>query len=69
MDKSNYTEEQKNDINERVEKAVAYLNEMQLHPATLLQLVNTGDDIFATKAITFLQDTKYTSSPIQKDDL
>lgn len=67
MNQNDYTEEQKKDINERVEKAVQSLKELNLRVACVSNMVNTGDDVFAIKLIPYLQDTLYTSmpSPIQ----
>lgn len=68
MNSHEYTEEEKKDIEERVEKAKTMLAELNLQPSAQVQKVNTGNDIFADKVIPFLQDTKYTPklSPIQK---
>lgn len=78
----NYTEEQKKDITERVEKANAFLKELELVSAVQSSSVNLGsvdpkfNSIFGTYLQIFLQDTKYskkqensTPSPIQAEDL
>lgn len=68
MNPSNYTKEQQTDIEDRVKKGIAALKELNLQPSSAVQAVNTGNDVFATKIISYLQDTKYTS-PIKKSDL
>lgn len=60
MNSQEYSEEQKKDIEERVEKARVFLKELQLRPSVAVQAVNTGDDVFALKSIPFLQDEKFT---------
>ncbi len=59
----NYTEEQKNDIQEREKKALEILKELQLTPAVAVQKVNIGNDVFVDKLIPFLQDSKYQEEP------
>lgn len=56
-----YTDEQVKDIEGREQKALQFLIEMELTPSAVLQAVNLGNDIFATKVIPFLKDTKFAS--------
>ena len=67
MNSQDYSTEQKKDITERVDKAHKMLEELNLRPGTVMTPVNVGDDAFALKAISYLQDTKYQNviSPIQ----
>ena len=65
MNPSDYSDDMKADINERVAKAKKLLEELQLQPQASVQSVNMGDDIFAQKVIVYLQDTRYTKSPIK----
>ncbi len=71
MNPSGYSPEQQKDIEERVEKAKTLLKDLQLQPGTLMTPVNMGDDVFALKPISYLQDTKYAHkiSPITKNDI
>lgn len=66
MSPEKYTPEQVKDIEERVEKAKNALKDLQLRPSVVIQAVNTGNDIFAIKAIPYLADEKYTptASPL-----
>lgn len=59
----NYSEEQKKDITERVEKARKLLDELQLNPSAQIYYDNIGNDTFATKVIPYLQDLKYANNP------
>ena len=68
MNPQDYSPEMRKDIEERVAKAMKLLGDLQLQPQASVQAVNTGNDIFATKVICYLQDMKYTS-PIKKSDL
>ncbi len=68
MNKEDLTPVQIGDIEGRVATAKAFLEKCQLQPTASVSSVNTGDDIFATKIIVYLQDTKYLS-PISKKDL
>ena len=68
MDKNQLTPAQVKDIEERVAKAATALKELELQPRASVQAINTGNDIFSTKVIVYLEDTKYTS-PVQKKDL
>lgn len=68
MNPKEYTEEQRADIEARVEKAKVALAELQLQPAAFVSPSNVGDDVFAFKVLGFLQDTKFTS-PVQRKDL
>lgn len=63
MNENAYTKEQQEDIQERVAKAIVALKELELQPACMPQLQNTGDDIFGIKLIPFLQDLKYAPVP------
>lgn len=65
MNPSDYSDDMKADINERVAKAKKLLEELQLQPQASVQSVNMGDDIFAQKIIVYLQDVRYTKSPIK----
>jgi hypothetical protein len=71
MDSSQYSDVEKKDIEDRVEKANAMLLELKLQPGVVMQAVNIGDDVFGVKPIAYLQDTLYTpnKSPIQEKDL
>lgn len=68
MNPENYTDEQRKDIEARVEKAKKYLTELQLQPACWMTPANVGGDVFGLKATAFLQDLKYTS-PLTKNDV
>lgn len=68
MNPSDYSPEQKIDIEMRVEKAKLVLKDLHLQPAAFVSPSNIGDDRFALKVVGFLQDTKYTS-PMQRKDL
>lgn len=65
MNPSDYSPEQKADIEKRIEKAKAVLQELQLQPACIVQAVNTGNDVFGLQPIAYLQDVKYVKSPIK----
>lgn len=71
MQPTNYTPEQKKDIEARVEKARMALTEFNLQPACMPQMYNIGDDVFGIKLIPYLQDTLYTpkKSPLQPENL
>lgn len=64
-----YTPEQEKDIREREAKAIEHLKELQLSPAAILQKVNVGNDMFVDKVIPYLQDFKYKSVSIDKNEL
>lgn len=69
MTPDEYTPEQRQDIEARVAKAKAMLDELQLEPQVLMTVRNVGDDVFGVKPIPYLQDKKYTPavvSPIQQ---
>ena len=68
MNPSDFTDEQKKDIEERVEKAKIALRDLRLQPGCFVTPINMGDDTFALKTIAYLQDTRYTS-PVQQKDL
>lgn len=65
MNPSDYSEDMKADINERVAKATKLLEELQLQPQASVQSVNMGDDVFAQKVVVYLADKKYVKSPVQ----
>lgn len=67
MNPQDYSESQRKDIEERVEKAKSYLKELQLQPAAIMQMANVGKDIFGVQPLVYLQDLKYQNvvSPIQ----
>lgn len=71
MNPSDYTPEMQKDITERVQQALKALAELSLKHSSSISAVNTGDDVFALKVMSYLQDTKYTPqvSPVQKKDL
>lgn len=71
MNPTDYTEEQKEDINERVAKANDLLKGLDLRVQASISAQNVGDDIFGLKVIPYLQDIKYTQtlSDIQPADL
>lgn len=71
MDQSQYTEEQQKDILERIDKAKKALEELNLRPSSSVSVVNLGEDVFAQKVISYLQDTKFTPqvSPVQRKDV
>ncbi len=58
-----YTDEQIKDIQERIEKANAMLKELELFPSASVSSENLGDDVFGTKVIAYLQDSKFTAIP------
>lgn len=71
MNPSDYTPQERIDIEERVEKAKKALEELQLQPGVAMQAINMGNDVFGFKPIAFLQDIKFKPiiSPLQKEDL
>jgi hypothetical protein len=71
MNPKDFTEEQLKDIAERIDKARTMLSELQLRPSASVSVENIGDDVFATKVVPYLHDTKFapTISPIQKDEV
>lgn len=62
-----YTKEQVEETQEREKKALAFLKDLDLTPAAIVQKVNLGEDMFVDKVVPYLRDTKYSSklSPIQ----
>lgn len=68
MQQTELTEEQRKDIEIRVEKAKTTLTELKLQPACMPYMTNMGDDVFGIKLVPYLQDTQYASklSPIQQ---
>ncbi len=64
-----YTEEQIKDVEEREAKALAFLKELQLTPAAVVQKTNIGNDIFVDKVVCYLQDIKYQPTKIDKKDV
>lgn len=65
MTPQDYSEEQRKDIEARVEKAKVALKELNLQPACFMTPANVGDDVFGLKAIAYLQDIKFVKSPIK----
>lgn len=67
MNSEDYTLEQREDIEKRVNRAKDSLKDLQLQPAVIMQPINLGDDVFGMKPIPYLQDIKYKNvlSPIQ----
>lgn len=67
MPPTEYTEEQKKEILERLEKARNALKELQFELACQPTMENMGDNVFGIKLTPYLQDTRYNSkiSPIQ----
>lgn len=63
-----YTQEQKDEIMERVKIALDKLKELQLTPAAQVYKVNIGNDTFADKFIPYLQDTRYSEKELTKED-
>lgn len=59
------TPEQKKDIEERVNKAQAFLKELNLYPSAIVQKINMGDDVFADKILCYLADNKYIKTEIK----
>lgn len=61
-----YTKEQIKDVEEREAKALAYLKELELTPAGAIRYENIdGQDMFVTRVIPYLQDTKYQDKAIK----
>lgn len=60
MNKDQYTPEQQKDIEERVQKALSTLEELQLYPACIPSFHNDGKNVFGIKLTPYLQDKKYT---------
>jgi len=58
-----YTQEQKDDINERTAKAIEMLKELNLYPQAQVTkgriTTNDGQELFADRVQPFLADTKY----------
>ena len=54
-----FTQEQQKDITERVEKAQAFLKELELFPSAIIRKVNLGNDVFGDQVISYLADAKY----------
>lgn len=67
MNPEDFTKEQLKDIAERVDKARTVLTELYLRPSASVSIESMGNDVFATKVMPYLHDTKYepTLSPIQ----
>lgn len=68
MDSTQYSPEQRKDIENRVDKAKKMLEELDLQPAVLMHAVNLKEDVFGMRPIPYLQDMKYKNvvSPLQK---
>ncbi len=64
-----FTDEQVKDIQERIDKANVVLKELQLFPSAFVSAENLGNDVFGTKVVAYLQDSKFAAipSPIQND--
>lgn len=61
-----YTPEQIKDVEEREAKALAYLKELELTPASAISYENVdGQDRFVTRVIPYLQDTKYQDKSVK----
>lgn len=58
----NYTQEQRDEISERVKKAGAYLEELELGLSAQIAYHNNGNDNFVTKVVPYLQDLKYSKT-------
>ncbi len=56
-----YTEEQLKDIQERSEKAIKMLAELELSAQANVSMVNLANDVFGVKVQPLLMDTKYAS--------
>lgn len=70
MNPTDYTDEQKKEINERVATANEFLKGLDLRIQASISAANMGDDVFGIKVIPYLQDQKYLKqSPIQQGDL
>lgn len=70
---NNYTQEQQKDINERVAKVNAFIQEQQLNFDILsykvfLHLDKDGSPLFAEKIKVVFQDTKYANIQTDKKD-
>lgn len=57
-----YSDSEKKDITERVEKAEKLLDQLQLTPRAQVLQHPLGDDVFGTRVVVYLQDTKYDKS-------
>ncbi len=74
MQNLSLTEEQKKDTTERVEKATAYIKELDLVCAVQSVSVNLGgvdpkfNSIFGTLLQPYLQDTKYSNNELPKEE-
>lgn len=60
-----YSEEEKKEITERTEKAIALLKDLQLQPACFVGKINIGNDTFVDNVIPYLQDLKYKKEPVK----
>lgn len=70
----NYTQEQQQDINERVEKALAFIKDQQLaldlmSYKVFLHLDKDGSPLFAEKIKIIFNDTKYANLTTDKKDI
>lgn len=70
MNQSDYTPEQKKDIEERVSQAKEMLLKLKLRPGAQVYKIMIDDNTFADKVMPYLQDTKYAGvlSPIQDNE-
>lgn len=64
----NYSEEEKKEITERIEKARKFLEENHLNLSAQIYFENIGNDAFATKVLPYLQDTKYDKSTSKTEE-
>lgn len=70
MNPLDYTEEQKKDISERTEKAMASLKELELAPQAQVskgKIVSEGKEFFVDMVTPFLMDLKYPNLKISTD--
>lgn len=67
-----YTPEQIKDIQEREAKGLAFLKELGLTPSAAVQKFKMAgpknEELFMDQIIPFLQDTKYVSKPVSKEE-
>ena len=61
--KQDYTPDQIKDIQERSQKVIDLLKELELEIQAQVIAMDTGDNIFGIKVIPFLKDLKYIPKP------
>jgi len=71
---NNYTPQQQEDINKRVEEANAFIKSLDLSLATMsykvpFKLDEDGTPLFAEKVKVVFQDTKYDNTTTNKEDI